>query len=101
MKRIFTFLILLSCCINVFAQRVAGNPSAVEDAKYITDHYTKIEKQIPMRDGKKLFTSIYLPKDQSQKYGIIMTRTPYNVAPYGDQMKSSLGQNMLLAKEGF
>jgi len=101
MKRLLTFLLLLSCCINVFAQRGAVNPSAAEDAKYITDHYTKIEKQIPMRDGKKLFTSIYLPKDQSQKYGIVMTRTPYNVGPYGDNYKATLGQNMLFAKEGY
>ena len=26
-------------------------------------HYTKYEARIPMRDGKRLFTSIYVPKD--------------------------------------
>ncbi|MBA3705005.1 MAG: hypothetical protein H0W84_03635 [Bacteroidetes bacterium] len=37
-----------------------------------------------MRDGIKLFTSIYIPKDSSQKHPIIMNRTPYYCAPYGE-----------------
>ena len=36
-----------------------------------------------MRDGVKLFTSIYVPKDSSEKHPILMERTPYNCAPYG------------------
>jgi len=53
------------------------------ESQYIRDHYTKYEYRIPMRDGIKLFTAVYVPKDGSQKYPIIMTRTPYSVAPYG------------------
>ena len=61
-----------------------------------------MEKYITMRDGIKLFTSIYLPKDQSKKYPVLMTRTPYSVAPYGENLyRRTLGQNMLFAKEGF
>nr|WP_237073814.1 CocE/NonD family hydrolase [Mucilaginibacter mali] len=78
-----------------------NNAQAQADAQYIKDHYTKMEKLIPMRDGKKLFTSIYVPKDQSQKYGIVMTRTPYTVSPYGEAMRGTLGQNMLFAREGY
>ena len=36
-----------------------------------------------MRDGVKLFTSIYVPKDSTEKHPILMERTPYNCAPYG------------------
>ncbi len=73
-----------------------------QDTSYVRDHYTKVEKYITMRDGIRLFTSIYLPKDQSKKYPIIMTRTPYNVGPYGaNAYKRSLGQNTLLEKDGF
>jgi putative CocE/NonD family hydrolase len=97
-KTLLTFCLAALYC-TVFAQR--GGSAGGEDAKYITDHYTKMEKYIPMRDGKRLFTSIYVPKDQSQKYGIVMTRTPYAVAPYGDGYKGQLGQNMLFAKEGY
>lgn len=51
--------------------------------EYIRANYTKYEFQVPMRDGKKLFTAVYLPKDNSQQYPILLTRTPYSVAPYG------------------
>jgi predicted acyl esterase len=54
-----------------------------------------------MRDGIKLFVSIYLPKDQTKKYPILITRTQYTVAPYGDRgYKRMLGQNMSFAKTG-
>jgi putative CocE/NonD family hydrolase len=72
------------------------------DSAYVRSHYTKIERQITMRDGVKLFTAIYLPKDVSKKYPFLMTRTPYTVAPYGeDKYKTSLGTFPALMKEGF
>ena len=37
-----------------------------------------------MRDGKKLFTAVYAPKDTSRTYPIMLNRTPYSVAPYGE-----------------
>ena len=55
-----------------------------------------------MRDGKKLFTAVYTPKDQSQSYPILMTRTPYSVAPYGvDRYKPDLGPSPLAGKAGY
>ena len=33
---------------------------------------------IPMRDGKRMATDVYRPKDTSKKYPIIFVRTPYN-----------------------
>lgn len=102
MKKLTTLLLAVALCCAAMAQTApAPTQQALDDAQYIKDHYTKMEKMIPMRDGKKLFTSIYLPKDQSQKYGIVMTRTPYTVSPYGDAMKGTLGQNMLFAREGY
>ena len=68
----------------------------------VKDFYTKSEYQIPMRDGVKLFTSVYVPKDISRKYPIMMSRTPYSVAPYGpDNYKTALGPSPLFMKEGF
>ena len=46
-------------------------------------HYNKTEARIPMRDGVRLFTAIYSPKDTSKSYPILLTRTPYSIAPYG------------------
>jgi uncharacterized protein len=73
-----------------------------QGVEYIKAHYTKYEHRIPMRDGKKLFTSVYVPKDDSQKFPIMLSRTPYNVAPYGaDAYKAALGPSEKFAKEGF
>lgn len=55
-----------------------------------------------MRDGARLFTSIYLPKDTTRLYPILLQRTPYSVAPYGeDRYKSRIGPSMLLAHDGY
>jgi len=67
--------------------------------KTIREQFTKYEYRIAARDGKRLFTSVYIPKDQSQKWPILMSRTPYSVAPYGvDLYKEDLGPNKELAK---
>lgn len=55
------------------------------DSVWLVNNYTKREVAIPMRDGVKLFTSIYLPKSKSEKHPILMERTPYSCAPYGKQ----------------
>lgn len=73
-----------------------------ELAKYIQENYTKREVMIPMRDGVKLFTAIYEPKDKSQKYPIMFDRTPYTVQPYGaDKFKGQLGPSELFTREGY
>ncbi|KAA0994241.1 CocE/NonD family hydrolase [Dyadobacter sp. UC 10] len=75
-----------------------------QDSLYIRSNYTKIERKVPMRDGVKLFTSIYIPKDISttKKYPILLNRTPYSVAPYGeDQIKVPIGPGMHFAREGY
>jgi len=65
-------------------------------------HYTKTEERITMRDGVKLFTSIYIPKDKSKQYPIMLNRTPYSVAPYGpDEYKTSVGPSLLFQKERY
>lgn len=59
---------------------------------YAKEHYTKYEYRIPMRDGVRLFTAVYVPKDSSRRYPFLINRTPYSVAPYGvDQYRTRLG----------
>lgn len=81
----------------------AQRPAIIQDdASFISEHYTKIEQLIPMRDGLKLFTVIYIPKDGSRKYPILFNRTPYSAGPYGkEEYKVSLGPSMLFAREGY
>src|ERR1700710_1942951 len=90
---------LLSICF-VYAQ--SGRVINKADSAYVRDNYTKQEYQIPMRDGKKLFTSVYVPKDASKIYPIMMDRTPYSVAPYGtDNFKPSLGPSPQFLHDGY
>jgi uncharacterized protein len=66
------------------------------------DYYDKYEYYITMRDGKKLFTAVYSPKDKSKKYPILILRTPYGISPYGEKaFPSSLGPSKLLAEETY
>src|SRR4030095_13554605 len=77
-------------------------PIQAQEGYDIKANYTKQECQIGMRHRVKLFTSVYLPKDTSQKYPMIMQRTPYSVAPYGpDTYRTQLGPSPLFPKEGF
>lgn len=76
--------------------------TAQPDSVYIKQNYEKSEVYIPMRDGTKLFTSIYTPKDKSKTYPVLMQRTCYSVAPYGaDKFKQNLGPSKFLMKDGY
>ncbi len=100
-KLLFVFLVLAFGQIGLFAQAARQQPET-ELSKYIRENYTKREEMIPMRDGVKLFTSIYEPKSKAEKYPLMFDRTPYTVAPYGaDKFKTSLGPNELFAREGY
>ncbi len=75
MKKIFRLLLLLTP-FAVFAQNA--------DSVWIMNNYSKKELYIPMRDGVKLFTVVYAPKSTDEQHPIILTRTPYSCAPYGE-----------------
>jgi putative CocE/NonD family hydrolase len=76
--------------------------SLAQGLEYVKANYTKYEHRIPMRDGKRLFTAVYIPKDESKAYPIMLMRTPYNVGLYGvDQYKTDLGPSSHFGKEGY
>jgi len=84
---------------TAFADAADSKPFAPIDVKA---RYTKFEYRIPMRDGKRLFTAVYVPKDQSHKYPILFLRTPYSLKPYGaDQYREVLGPSALFDKAGY
>jgi putative CocE/NonD family hydrolase len=77
-------------------------PQEAAKEDYVKAHYTKYEYRIPMRDGKRLFTSVYVPKDASQPYPILIDRTPYSVRPYGeDQYRKQIGPSDEFEKAGY
>jgi putative CocE/NonD family hydrolase len=76
--------------------------SADTTASWLAEHYTKYEHQIPMRDGIRLFTHLYVPKDDSQPWPIMLTRTPYALKPYGaDNYNDPSGTFAMLARDRF
>lgn len=91
------YKILIVLCLVTVA--VKGQNS---EAISIRENYTKMDTMIAMRDGIKLYTVIYVPKDVGQKFPILMERTPYSSAPYGkDNYSRRIGPNMQLAKEKY
>ena len=79
MKR-YVWLLWAAACIAA--------PAGAEEFD-VKAHYEKSEHQIVMRDGVKLYTVIYSPRDASKKYPILMQRTPYAAGPYGAEYKSA------------
>ncbi|MDX6710170.1 MAG: uncharacterized protein QOH96_1186, partial [Blastocatellia bacterium] len=94
------FFLILAVALPAVA--LGQTPVATPTPDYVRSHYTKYEYLVPMRDGVHLFTSVYVPKDASQKYPFLLTRTPYSVAPYGvDNYRTTLGPSDHFEKEGF
>ncbi|WP_229238751.1 CocE/NonD family hydrolase [Dyadobacter sp. Leaf189] len=101
LRRVTCFIVFV---LSIAAQAVSGQSSVSQDSLYIREHYTKMERMVPMRDGVRLFTSIYVPKDISagKKYPILLNRTPYSVAPYGEELyKLTIGPSMHFARDGY
>jgi len=100
MKKLILYIIATSL-IGLTPGRVTMLLHA-QQAPTIKDSYTKSEHMIPMRDGVKLFVAVYSPKDTSQKYPILLNRTPYSCGPYGpNAYKDTIGPSALFAKEGY
>ncbi|HVN58436.1 MAG TPA: CocE/NonD family hydrolase [Bacteroidales bacterium] len=65
----------------IFGRTVISAPKgSLADLK---QKYTKQEVYITMRDGKRLFTSIYTPKNSTGNNPILLDRTPYDIEPEG------------------
>ena len=104
MKFILKYTLLVVFLIAAQACKKTGKPEANAELSdnYVADNYTKQEVDIPMRDGVNLHTTIYSPKDTSQEYPIIMQRTPYSSAPYGEgEFKSKIAPNVIMMQEGY
>jgi uncharacterized protein len=81
------FLLLLLVVPAAAQERHPPTEKEKELAEFIKANYTKHEYMVRMRDGVRLFTSVYVPKDASatNTYPILFDRTPYSVAPYGTE----------------
>ncbi len=82
-----------------FGRTVLAAPRGSPD--WARERLTKQESYIPMRDGVRLFTSVYVPKDTSQTYPILLRRTPYNSEPGGEDSYRNLMLNAHLIEDGY
>lgn len=96
-RSLFLLGVAVAACARVQAQ---ARPEAPEyDVK---EHYAKYEYRIAMRDGVRLFTAVYVPRDSSHSYPFLIDRTPYSVAPYGvDHYRTQLGPSREFDKSGY
>lgn len=95
----FFYLVFLTLPMLSCAQGGSNPPKRVN---YVRENYTKKDVYIPMRDGIRLYTTIYIPKDESVSYPFLMERTPYSAGPYGDSnYKGSVGPNPELMREKY
>jgi putative CocE/NonD family hydrolase len=103
--RRFAIAVLVTQLVVTICAR--GQQSAAPADEFVRSHYTKYEYRIPMRDGVKLFTAVYVPKasafpDEPGPYPFLMERTPYNVEPYGeDRYPAQLGPSDEFENSGY
>jgi uncharacterized protein len=106
MRTLLSVLLLVGLAAAQGGRGAAQTGTAADDrAAFVRENYTKFEYRIAVRDGVKLFTSVYIPKDvfsDGKTYPMLMQRTGYNVAPYGiDLYRASLGPSELFEREKF
>lgn len=94
--RLLSLFFALGLALSGGAQTAAD-----KDSSFLRENYTKREVYIPMRDGVRLFTAIYTPKDLTKTYPILMRRTPYSCAPYGVDAFPTRMQNSYLLRSGY
>ncbi|GAB2539457.1 CocE/NonD family hydrolase [Spirosoma aerophilum] len=104
MKTFLFFLLLLPGLISA-QSTPSTNPypfTTSQDSTYVRENYQKFEFMVPMRDGTKLFTQVYAPKDQSVKHPILMQRTPYSCQPYGtDRFRRRVSPNPFMLRDNY
>lgn len=112
MRFIRMFVLLLSATAflspveTAFSQTVQASlqppPAAPKPPLNVRELYTKYEYRVAMRDGTRLFTSVYAPKDLSKMYPLLLRRSPYSCKPYGvDQYPDKLGPSDELVRSGY
>ena len=101
MRKFFLGGMLLGILLGVFG--ACGWAQEQEAPKYdVKAHYTKYEYRIPMRDGARLFTQVFVPKESDKPLPFLVSRTPYSIAPYGtDNYPKRLGPAEEFEKSGY
>ena len=94
-------LLALVFAIGGAVRSTPGQAQAPADSDASRALYTKIEYRIPMRDGVRLYTAVYVPKDTSARYPFLIHRTRYGVRSYGADRYARLGTAEALRRDPY
>jgi uncharacterized protein len=83
------FLLIAILCIFVAARQTQPTPAAPK--------FNHKEVMVPMRDGIRLQTAIFIPADQREPLPILLLRTPYGVPEKSEELEKSAGLQALIA----
>jgi len=101
-RRSVTLIVWCAVAALTLPTQPSAQTTAQQQDYQVRDHYAKSEHMVPMRDGVKLFTIVYAPRDQSRKYPILITRTAYGIQPYGpENYRNVVGPNNEFARQGY
>ena len=83
MKKIVSLLLALMCGTMVWAQD--GERKEI-NALWLRAHYSKAEYMVAMRDGTKLYTALYTPKNKKAEHPVLVNFTQSECEPYGKKV---------------
>ena len=89
MKYFYAWLVFTIATFPCLSQSINN------DSAWVRKNYDKKEVYIIMRDGIRLFTSMYIPKDSVEKHPILLTRTPFSCSPYGQRFAGMWNSHVL------
>jgi uncharacterized protein len=101
--KVLSFFLLVAALFSAASvERISVAQEATTPANAIRQAYQKFEYMIPMRDGVKLHTAVFVPRDTTKTYPILMKRTPYSCTPYGaDNYPTNLGPSNHFPAAGY
>ena len=102
MKKVFVLFLFINALTSSAKTENPYPYSPSQDSLYIQENYNKAEYMVSMRDGVKLFTQVYIPKDLSVPHPFIINRTPYGCSPYGvDKARYRISPNPFMIRDNY
>jgi len=99
---LFLGVSLTTGCATTPRKPLSKEDTEKRESKEIQRRYVKYEYMVPMRDGVRLFTAVYTPRNAARKYPMMLNRTPYSCRPYGeDKYRPALGPSKQFTDERF
>src|SRR5690242_2722599 len=77
----------------------SARADAAKDAEDLAKRFTRTAEMVAMRDGVKLYTTVFAPKDAKGPQPIVLLRTPYGIEARGPEALNAYLKD--LADDGY